>query len=120
MTNNPLTITIRNSSANVVILDINGDITNAAEEQLNSAYEEASSQQPQALILNFEGLDYMNSSGIGLLVTMLIRTQRAKQRLLAFGLSEHYLQIFELTRLNEAIEIHPDEAAAVSAVATPA
>lgn len=120
MTNNPLTITIRNASANIAILDINGDITNAAEEQLNAAYEEASSQHPQALILNFEGLDYMNSSGIGLLVTMLIRTQRAKQRLLAFGLSEHYLQIFELTRLNEAIEIYPDEAAAVSAVATPA
>ena len=62
----------------------------------------------------------MNSSGIGLLVTMLIRVQRQKQRLLAFGLSEHYQQIFELTRLNEAIAIYDDETAAVTAVAAPA
>jgi anti-sigma B factor antagonist len=51
----------------------------------------------------------MNSSGIGLLVTLLIRTQRQNQRLLAYGLNQHYQQIFELTRLNEAIGIFPNE-----------
>jgi len=85
-----------------------------------AAYSEASQGGTQAIILNFDGLDYMNSSGIGLLVTMLFRVQRQKQRLLAFGLSEHYRQIFELTRLNEAIGIYDDEMAAVTAVATPA
>jgi anti-sigma B factor antagonist len=65
--------------------------------------------------LNFSDLEYMNSSGIGLLVTLLIRVQRADQQLSAFGLSDHYRQIFELTRLNEAINIYPDEETAVSA-----
>jgi anti-sigma B factor antagonist len=51
---------------------------------------------------------------------MLIRVQRQKQQLLAYGLSEHYQQIFELTRLNEAIGIYEDEASALTAVATPA
>ena len=55
----------------------------------------------------------MNSSGIGLLVTLLLRVQRQKQQLRAFGLSEHYQQIFELTRLNEAIGIYDAEALAV-------
>jgi anti-sigma B factor antagonist len=59
----------------------------------------------------------MNSSGIGLLVTMLIRVQRQKQKLLAYGLSEHYQQIFELTRLNEAIGIYGSEAEALAALA---
>jgi anti-sigma B factor antagonist len=71
--------------------------------------------QARAIILNFNGLEYMNSSGIGLLVTLLIRVNRQKQRLLAFGLSDHYRQIFDLTRLDEAIAIHADEAAAVAA-----
>jgi anti-sigma B factor antagonist len=57
----------------------------------------------------------MNSSGIGLLVTLLIRANRQKQRLLAYGLSEHYRQIFELTRLNEAISIYNSEAEALAA-----
>ena len=51
----------------------------------------------------------MNSGGIGLLVTLLVRTQRAGQKLLAVGLSEHYRQILALTRLDEAIAIHDDE-----------
>ena len=57
-------------------------------------------------MLDFGGLEYMNSSGIGLLVTLLVRANRNQQRLLAYGLSEHYRQIFELTRLDEAIA-HP-------------
>jgi anti-sigma B factor antagonist len=61
----------------------------------------------------------MNSSGIGLLVTLLIRANRQKQRLLASGLSEHYRQIFELTRLNEAITIYPTEKEALEALQSP-
>lgn len=56
----------------------------------------------------------MNSSGIGLLVTLLIRAQRQKQRLLAYGLSDHYRQIFELTQLDKAIGICPSEVDALA------
>ena len=47
-------------------------------------------------------------------VTLLIRANRKKQKLLACGLNEHYRQIFELTRLDEAIAIHDSEAAALA------
>ena len=67
--------------------------------------------------LNFSGLEYMNSSGIGLLVTLLVSANRQKQRLLAFGLTEHYRQIFQLTRLDEAIGIHGSESEAIAAAA---
>jgi anti-sigma B factor antagonist len=66
-------------------------------------------------VLGFSGLDHMNSGGIGLLVTLLLRTQRAGQQLLAVGLSDHYKQILALTRLDEAIAIHDDESAALAA-----
>ena len=97
----------------IAIADANG------EDALMEAYTMASNGRTQAIILNFSDLDYMNSSGIGLLVTMLIRVQRNKQQLSAYGLSEHYEQIFELTRLNEAIAIYDGEEAAVTAVANP-
>jgi anti-sigma B factor antagonist len=57
----------------------------------------------------------MNSSGIGLLVTLLIRVNREKQRLLTYGLSEHYRNIFQITRLDDAITIYDSEEAAVQA-----
>jgi anti-sigma B factor antagonist len=115
-----LTTNVRPINAQTCIIDVQGDITAQAETVLMDAYQAASQNGTKAIILNFEGLDYMNSSGIGLLVTMLIRIQRQKQKLLAYGLSDHYLQIFELTRLNEAIGIFADEAAARTAVLTAA
>ena len=53
--------------------------------------------------------------GIGLLVTLLVRANRHSQQLLAYGLSDHYRQIFELTRLDEAVGIHDSEQAALRA-----
>ena len=81
-----------------------------------AAYSQAVEGGARAIILDFSGLEYMNSGGIGLLVTLLVRAQRGGVRLLATGLSDHYRQILSLTRLDEAIEIHDDEAAALAAV----
>lgn len=109
-----ITTNVRRNNG-VSIIDITGEVNAYAEEALTAAYAEASQGGVKAIVLNFAGLEYMNSSGIGLLVTLLIRTQRQKQRLLAFGLSEHYRQIFDLTQLDKAIGIHPSEADAVAA-----
>ena len=97
------------------ILRIEGDITSGSEADLMAAYGLAAANGPSAVILDFSKLEYMNSGGIGLLVTLLVRAQRGGGRLVATGLSEHYRQIFSLTRLDEAIEIHDGDAAAVAA-----
>lgn len=96
------------------IVEIRGEITAASERALMDAYGEASGPRTRVVILDFSGLEYMNSGGIGLLVTLLVRANRQKQRLAAFGLNEHYRQILELTRLDEAIGIFADEAAALA------
>lgn len=109
-----LAIEVRKVNESTMILDIRGEVTGFAENALMDAYSQASSMGARKIALNFTKLQYMNSSGIGLLVTLLIRAQRQKQRLVAYGLSEHYVQIFELTRLNEAIGIFEEETAAIA------
>ncbi|HRI56664.1 MAG TPA: STAS domain-containing protein [Anaerolineae bacterium] len=109
-----ITTNVRRNNG-IGIIDIGGEVNAYAEDALAAAYSEASQNGVKAIVLNFSGLEYMNSSGIGLLVTLLIRAQRNKQRLLACGLNEHYQQIFALTRLNEAIGIYASEAAAAAA-----
>jgi len=111
---------VRQVASDVSIIHISGDVTGMVEDELMAAYNTASNGRAHTIILNFTDLDYMNSSGIGLLVTLLIRAQRQKQRLLACGLTDHYRQIFSLTRLDEAIGIFDSEADAVTAVTTPA
>jgi anti-sigma B factor antagonist len=111
-----VTMTVREAMPRVRIVDIVGEITSFSEKEISNAHEEAASGGVDAVVLNFEGLDYMNSGGIGLLVTTLIRAQRSGHRLMAFGLTDHYRQIFSLTRLDEAIEIFDDEKAALDAI----
>ena len=117
MTEATLSLGVRQINGTACILDIEGDITAFSEEALMDAYTEGSGDGVKAVILNFTGLEYMNSGGIGLLVTVLVRANRAKQKLLAFGLTEHYREIFELTRLDEAIGIYATEADALAAAA---
>jgi anti-sigma B factor antagonist len=106
---------VREASGTASVIDIQGDITAASEDVLMDAYGRASGPNVKAIVLNFTGLDYMNSGGIGLLVTLLVRAQRQRQRVLAFGLSDHYRQIFELTRLDDAVGIHDNEQDALAA-----
>jgi len=97
-----------------IVIRVRGDVTAASEGPLMAAYGQAG-DKTRVIVLDFSGLDYMNSGGIGLLVTLLVRANRQKQKLLACGLNDHYKQIFELTRLDEAIGIHETEAAAIAA-----
>ena len=111
-----VTMNVRKAGSAASIIDIKGEVTAFAEKVLNEAYAEASANGVRAVLLNFGGLEYMNSSGIGLLVTTLIRANRQGQKLLAYGLNEHYRHIFELTRLNEAIGVYSNESEALAAV----
>lgn len=99
----------------VAVLRVQGDVTAASESVFGDAYTEAADAGVSVAILDFSGLEYMNSGGIGLLVTLLVRAQRGGQQLFATGLNEHYRQILSLTRLDEAIVIYDTEAAALAA-----
>ena len=112
MTTTNLTTGIRDVAEGVRVIDIRGEVTAFSDEEISKAHRKAG-DGANAVILNFTDLEYMNSGGIGLVVTTLIRAQRSGHALRAYGLSEHYREIFSLTRLDEAISIFDDEASAV-------
>ena len=107
----------RSAGEDVGVVAIEGELTAASEDALTAAFTEATSGGERVVLMDFSGLEYMNSGGIGLLVTLLVRANRQGQRLLACGLDDHYRQILELTRLDEAITIYADEAEALAAAA---
>ena len=119
MSRGEVTVNARKVSDQASVIDIQGEVTARAENALMDAYTQVSTKGTRTIILNFSNLEYMNSGGIGLLVTLLMRMNRQGQRLLAVGLSEHYRHIFELTRLNEAIRVYDTEEDALSAVSGP-
>ena len=88
------------------VLDLRG-------EALDAAYTEAEKDNPGSILLNFERVEYINSTGIALIVGLLARARAAKRDLSAYGLSEHYVEIFNITRLSDFMGVFPDEKSAL-------
>jgi anti-sigma B factor antagonist len=95
------------------VLDLRGEINGFAQEALDAAYTEAEAKDPETILLNFEGVDYINSTGIALRVSLLARARATKRRLVAYGLSDHYVEIFNITRLSDFVSVLPDEESAL-------
>ncbi len=115
MSENLATMNVRKITEFTSVIDIQGELNANGEGMLLEAYQRACDVNVRFIILNFRHLLYMNSSGIGLLVSLLIRSQRKGQSLVACGLNDHYTRIFELTRLGDVIRIYPDETEALMA-----
>jgi anti-sigma B factor antagonist len=98
----------------VVVLDLRGEINDFAQEALDAAYAEAESNDPEVILLNFEEIDYINSTGIALIVGLLAKARVSKRRLVAYGLSDHYVEVFEIIRLSDFMSVFPDEQSAMS------
>lgn len=103
------------SQPGMATIDLSGDINAFAEEALVSAYAEAEISEPGSVVLNFTDVGYINSTGIALIVGLLARARKAHRSLAVCGLSDHYLEIFQITRLADFMTIYPDEAAAQKA-----
>ncbi len=112
-----LVITVRRPNPYVCVIDLQGAITSLTEKNLAEAYAAAVESHLRAIIMNFTGMTYINSLGIGLLVTLLIRARREGVTMVGYGLKEHYRNVFEITRLDQSIPIYNSEATAIAYVA---
>jgi anti-anti-sigma factor len=101
----------------VAVIDLRGEIDSFGEAELNRGYDEAEHASAKAVLLNFAGVDYINSTGIALIVGLMARARKSGRRLMTTGLSSHYLEIFQITRLADFMHNYPDEATALSQVA---
>ncbi len=99
--------------AGIAILDLHGEINAFAENELNRAYATASERHPPTILLNFADVDYINSTGIALIVRLMAESRKTGINLIASGLSEHYQEIFNITRLADFMSIFPNEESAL-------
>ena len=96
----------------VVVIDLRGEIDSSADEAMEAAYADAAARAPESILLNFADTDYINSTGIALIVTLLAHARKDGHAVTACGLNDHYREIFEITRLADFMTIVPDEAGA--------
>lgn len=91
----------------VVVLDLTGEVSGPAEQTLLEAYAKTGGEP--VVLLDFSAVDYINSTGIALIVGLLGQARAAGQEVQARGLAEHYREIFRITRLSDFMTILDDE-----------
>ena len=112
------------------VIELRGEVDGSAAAVLTAAYEravqaghpgrDAADSDPGTVVLDFAAVDYINSTGIALIVSVLARARAERRKVVASGLSAHYREIFDITRLSDFIELFPDLDHAVSQLTGPA
>ena len=90
---------------------LSGDLNARADEALATAYEQVAGLGPHVVSLDFSRVGYINSTGIALVVRLLADARRDGRTVRAIGLTEHYQEIFRITRLSDFMEIVEGDAA---------
>jgi anti-sigma B factor antagonist len=106
----------------VAVIELSGEVDGSAATVLGAAYERTVTEGPGDLttvVLDFAAVDYINSTGIALIVSVLARARAERRKVVASGLSAHYREIFDITRLSDFIELFPDLDRAVSQITHP-
>jgi anti-sigma B factor antagonist len=103
-------------SGKMAVLRFEGDITSASEDAVLGEYRKLSAGT-EKILLDFSKVPYLNSSGIALVIQLLMAASKVPQKVVCFGLSAHFIKVFTMLGLAKYTTLHPDEPAARAAVA---
>ena len=98
-----------------MVLRFEGDITSASREAVIGTYESLDKSSCKRVLLDFQQVPYLNSSGIALVIQMVLAASGAKQQVHCFGLTPHFQKVFTMVGLSKYARLHESEAAALAA-----
>ena len=100
----------------VTVLRFEGDISSASKDAVIGSYQGLSKATVKTVLLDFTKVEYINSSGIALVIQVLMEAANSGQKVLAFGLSPHFMKVFTMVGITKYAGLFPDQAAALATV----
>jgi len=100
----------------VSVLRFEGDISSASKEAVIGSYQGLSKATVKTILLDFTKVEYINSSGIALVIQVLMEAANSGQKVLAYGLSAHFMKVFTMVGITKYAGLFPDQAAALATV----
>lgn len=98
----------------IIVLRFSGDVTSASKAAVLGAYQ-GLPRESKRILLDFSKVEYLNSSGIALIIQMLMEAGKAGQSMQTFGLSPHFQKVFTMVGITKYTGLYPDERAACAA-----
>jgi anti-anti-sigma factor len=100
----------------VTVLRLEGDIASTSKEAVLGTYQGLTKSTSRLILLDFTNVDYINSSGIALIIQLLIEAANAGQKVHAFGLSTHFNKVFTMVGITKYANLTPDMATALASL----
>ena len=100
----------------VSVLRFEGDISSSSKDAVIGSYHSLSKDSVKTILLDFTKVEYINSSGIALVIQVLMEAANSGQKVLAFGLSPHFNKVFTMVGITKYAGLFPDQAAALATV----
>jgi len=100
----------------IPIVSIVGDIDLESSPKLRTFLKPKSSQKTPRLLLDFAGVNYIDSSGLATLIEYFQAVQSFNGKLALASLSPRVKNVFEIVRLEQIFSLHPDIPSALAAL----
>jgi anti-sigma B factor antagonist len=100
----------------VAVLRFEGDIASTSKDAVLGAYQTLPKATTKLVLLDFTKVDYINSSGIALVIQLLIEASNSGQKVYAFGLSAHFTKVFTMVGITKYAELFPNQTDALAAL----
>jgi anti-anti-sigma factor len=100
----------------VAVLRFEGDIASTSKEAVLGTYQALPKETAKLVLLDFSKVDYINSSGIALVIQMMIEASDSAQKIYAFGLSAHFTKVFTMVGITKYAGLFPTQAEAMAAL----
>lgn len=100
----------------VAVLRFEGDIASTSKEAVLGTYQGLPKEATKLVLLDFTKVDYINSSGIALVIQMLIEASNSNQKVYAFGLSPHFTKVFTMVGITKYAGLFPGQSEALAAL----
>jgi anti-sigma B factor antagonist len=98
-----------------IIINIQGDVDLYSSPQVRKTIIDLVHKKKPALLVNLEGVSYMDSSGVATLVEGLQKIKKYDGNLYIYNLQGAVRDVFELSRLDKVFSIYENEQEAIKA-----
>ncbi len=98
----------------VTVMRFAGDITSASQTAVLGTYQ-GLGEKASRILLDFSKVEYLNSSGIALVIQMMLAASKQGQKIQTFGLTPHFQKVFTMVGITKYTSLHPDEKTACAA-----
>lgn len=100
----------------VAVLRYEGDIASTSKDAVLGTYQALPKASNKIILLDFTKVDYINSSGIALVIQMLIEAANSGQKVYCYGLSPHFTKVFTMVGITKYAGLFPDQNSALAAL----